>query len=71
MESPGPKSEALVAYLDHHLITLDEVEPFFLCIVQMAHRSALRNIAMLYQKEPAWVSLVRTLKSRCVPARGP
>src|SRR5581483_8542987 len=47
----GPKQETLVAYLDHHLVALNEVEPFFLCVVQMAHRPALRNIAMLYQKE--------------------
>src|SRR4029077_6255721 len=47
----GPKREALVAYLDQHHVALNEVKPFFLCIVQMAHRSALRNIAMLYQKE--------------------
>src|ERR1700722_4596424 len=47
----GTKREALVAYLDHHLVALNEIEPFFLCIVQMAHRSALRNITMLYQKE--------------------
>src|SRR5579872_676974 len=43
----GPKREALVAYLDYHLVALNEVEPFFLCIVQMAHWPALRNIAML------------------------
>ena len=44
----GPKREALV---DHQFAALNEVEPFFLCIVQMAYRPALRNIAMLYQEE--------------------
>src|SRR6185312_8943859 len=47
----GAKREALVAYLDHQLVALNEVEPFFLLVVQMAHRPALRNIAMLDQKE--------------------
>jgi hypothetical protein len=51
MESPGRSVNAPVAYFDQHLVALNEVEPFFLCIVQMAHRPALRNIAMLYQKE--------------------
>src|ERR1051325_5595672 len=44
----GPKREALGAYLDPHRIALNEVEPFFLRIVQMAHRTVLRNVAMLY-----------------------
>ena len=47
----GPKREALIAYLDHDFVALNEVEPFFLCIVQMAHRPTLWNVAMLYQKE--------------------
>src|ERR1041385_232561 len=47
----GPKRESLVAYLDHQLVALNEVEPFFLCIVQMAHRPTLRKIAMLYQEK--------------------
>ena len=36
----GTKREALVAYLDHHLVAINEIEPFFLCIVQMADRPA-------------------------------
>jgi hypothetical protein len=37
------KREALVGYIDHQLVALNEVKPFFLRVVQMAHRPAWRN----------------------------
>jgi hypothetical protein len=53
----GPKREALVAYLDQYLVALNEVEPFFLCIVQMAHGPPCGTLRCSIKKKPAWVSL--------------